>query len=298
MDTLNTMFDPQKIAADATAFIPRMLLAVIVFLVFWGGQRLTRPALRNVLKRASLHDTLIHMLVDNIYGPALIVLGIVSAAGQLGINVTAALAGISVAGIAVGLAAQDSLSNIIAGFLIFWDKPFLVGDYLTVMDQYGRVVEITMRSTRIRTQQNTYVVIPNKHIIDSVVVNHTKHGEIRVEVPMGIAYKESIPEARKVLLDAVANIEGILIHPAPDVVASGLGSSSVDLLLRVWVNDAQIERPVFYRAMEAGKLALDAAGIQIPYPHLQLFVDDVQDNVWQKAAGLLRPGRPGGDHAA
>jgi len=294
MDSLQTMFDPDQLVADVTSFLPRLGVALLVFLAFWAVQRFTRPLLRRILLRAHIHETLTHMLVDNIYGLALLILGVISAAGQLGINVTAALAGISVAGIAVGLAAQDSLSNMIAGFLIFWDKPFHVGDYVTVMDQYGRVVEITMRTTRIR--QNTYVVIPNKHIIDSVLVNHTKHGEIRVEIEIGIAYKESIPEARRVLLEAVSKVEGLLHDPAPDVVVKQTGASSVDLIVRVWINDAHIERRSYYATMEACKLALDEAGIQIPFPHLQLFVDSVEERVWKRVAGLVGPaaGR-GGD---
>ncbi len=296
MDTLVTTFNPEKLTADLVHFIPRIGVAALVFFAFWGLQRFTRPLLRRILLRAGLHETLVHMLVDNIYGMALMILGVISAAGQLGINVTAALAGISVAGIAVGLAAQDSLSNMIAGFLIFWDKPFHVGDYVTVLDQYGRVVEITMRTTRIRTQQNTYLVIPNKNIIDSPLVNHSKHGDIRVEVEIGIAYKESIPEARRVLLAAVATVEGVLLEPAADVVVKQTGASSVDLIVRLWINDANIERRVYYRAMEACKLALDEAGIQIPFPHLQLFVDSVEERVWNRLSGLVRPGAGGGDH--
>jgi small conductance mechanosensitive channel len=292
LDTFQSMFDPDRLIADVTIFLPKLAVALLVFMVFWGVQRFTRPLLRGILLRANIHSTLVHMLVDNIYGIALIVLGLISAAGQLGINVTTALAGIGVAGIAVGLAAQDSLSNMISGFLIFWDKPFHVGDYVTVMGQYGRVTEITMRSTRIRTQQNTYVVIPNKHIIDSVLVNHTKHGEIRVEVEIGIAFKESIAEARRVLLAAVSRVQGVLAEPAPDVVVKGTGASSVDLVVRLWINDAHIERRTYFRAMEACKVALDEAGIQIPFPHLQLFVENIEERVWQRMAGLAGATRP------
>jgi len=295
MESLNSLFDRDRLIADVTTFLPRLGAALLVFLAFWLLQRLTRPLLRGILRRAGIHETLTHMLVDNIYGMTILVLGVISAAGQLGINVTAALAGISVAGIAIGLAAQDSLSNMIAGFQIFWDKPFVVGDHVTVMDKYGRVVDITMRTTRIRTQQNTYVVIPNKHIIDSVLVNHTKHGETRVEVDIGIAYKESIAEARRVLLEAVSKIDGVLADPAPDVVVTGTGSSSVDLRVRLWINDAHIERRTYFRAMEASKLALDAAGIQIPFPHLQLFVDSVEERVWKRMEGVVTAGRSGSE---
>lgn len=298
MDSTLTFFDPRRVTEMAIEFGPRVGAAIFVFLIFYVLMLLTRRPLRGILRRANLHETLIHMLVDNIYGVVMIVLGLVSAGGQLGINVTAALAGISVVGIAVGLAAQDSLSNMIAGFLIFWDKPFLVGDYLTVMNQYGRVAEITMRSTRIRTQQNTYVVIPNKHIIDSVVVNHTRHGEIRVEVTIRIAYRESIPEARKVILAALKQIDWLLEKPAPDVVASQCASSSVDLVIRAWINDAEIERKTFFRMTEVSKLALDEAGIQIPYPHLQVFLEDVEDRFIRKTARLLEASRGGNGDGA
>jgi small-conductance mechanosensitive channel len=297
MESILSMFDPDKLAAALAAFLPKLGGAAIVLLLFWVLQAVTRPALRGILLRANLHATLVRMIVDNIYGPVLLVLGIVTAAAHLGINVVAALAGIGVAGIAFGLAAQDSLANVIAGFLIFWDKPFLVGDYLTVMNQYGRVVEITMRSTRIRTQQNTYVVIPNKHIIDSVVVNHTKHGDIRVEVSIGIGYRESIPDARRVLLAAVSKIDGVLEKPAPDVVAEACAPSGVNLRVRAWINAPDRERQVFFRMTEASKVALDEAGIQIPYPHMQLILEDIEPRALEKAARLLA-GQRGDGHGA
>ncbi|OGF13768.1 MAG: hypothetical protein A2W00_01175 [Candidatus Eisenbacteria bacterium RBG_16_71_46] len=278
--------DPAQLSAMIVGFTPKLLSAVLILLLFWLLQRITRPTLRAILRRAKIHETLIRMLIDNLYRFAILMFGLVTAAGQIGVNVTAAIAGIGVAGFAIGFAAQDSLANIISGFLIFWDKPFQVGDFLTVQDQYGRVVEITMRTTRIRTQQNTYVVIPNKHIIDTVMVNHTKHGEIRIEVPVGIAYKEFIPEARRVMLEAVTSVPGVIDDPPPDVVTAELGGSSVNLLVRVWVDKPELERPTFYATLEACKLALDRAGIQIPYPHLQLFVDNVEDRVWDRLAAI------------
>jgi small-conductance mechanosensitive channel len=148
------------------------------------------------------------------------------------------------------------------------------------------VQEITLRTTRIRTNNNTYVVIPNKRIIDEVLVNHSKHGATRIDVPIGIAYKESIPRAREVILEAVRGIEHVIENPAPDVVVVGLGASSVDLEARVWINEAAEEQPVSRRAVEVAKLALDKAGIEIPYPHLQLFVENVEDRVWQSASRL------------
>ena len=178
----------------------------------------------------------------------------------------------------------------ITGFLIFLDKPFAVGDWLHVADQVGEVSEITMRTTRIRTKNNTWVVIPNKKIIDEVLVNHSTHGETRIDVPVGIAYKENIPRAREVLLAAVAKLPNIAKNPPPEVIVAGLGASSVDLEVRVWIGRASDEPPTMARVVEASKLALDEAGIEIPFPHLQLFFDDVRPAVWKGYSEHLKAG--------
>lgn len=285
MERVLNMIDLEQITTRIVTQIPSVLAAIFVLLVFWMIFRVTQRPLRGLLRRGGFQDVLIHMLVNNVYRIVVLLFGVVMAADQIGINVGAALAGLGVAGIAVGFAAQDSLANTIAGFMIFWDKPFKVKDWVTVAGQYGSISHITMRTTRIRTNSNTYVIIPNRKIIDEILVNHSKHGETRLEIPVGIAYKESIPEARRVILEAVKGLKGTAAEPAPDVVATQLDNSSVNLLVRIWIQDAAVEQPVFYRVLEASKIALDEAGIQIPFPHLQLFVDDVQDRVWD---GLRR----------
>ncbi len=286
METLQRILDIEAVTEWVVLFIPKLFVAVLILIAFFALYRITRRPFGAILERAGFDRVLVTLLVENIYRFALIIFGLVMAASQLGVNVGAALAGIGVVGIAIGFAAQDALANTIAGFMIFWDKPFRVGEYVTVQDQYGEVRDITLRSTRIRTNQNTYVVIPNKHVIDEVLVNHSHHGETRVDVPLGIAYKEDIVAAREVLLDAVRSMPEVAANPEPSVVVKELGASSVDLLVRVWIDDAGEELPVHYAVMEASKRALDAAGIQIPFHHLQLFVDQVEDRVWESVARL------------
>jgi small conductance mechanosensitive channel len=284
MEDLLKWANPDQISSMVVAFIPRLVAAGLIFLLFWVALRLTQRPIRAGLQRAGFADALIRLIVDSLYKGAVLLLGLVMAASQLGINVGAALAGIGVVGVAVGFAAQETLANMIAGFLIFWDRPFKIGDYITAHGLYGEVTAITMRTTRIRTMENTYVVIPNSQIIGEVLVNHSMYGETRVNVPIGIAYKEQIAQARDVLLAAVTGLHGVMPTPEPTVVVTELDSSSVNLLVRVWIDDACDERPVFHSVMEASKVALDRAGIEIPYPHLQLFVDDIREKVWAKAA--------------
>jgi small conductance mechanosensitive channel len=298
MQELITLLDPERLVQMVVDFLPRLGAAAVVFFAFWLLVRITRPTLRMVLHRADLSETLINLLVDNLYRFALLILGLVMAVSQLGINVGAALAGIGVIGIAVGFAAQDSVGNMIAGFLILWDKPFRVGDMIETQGRYGAVTSITMRTTRIRTPDNTYLVLPNRMMIEDYLVNHSMFGRTRVQVPVGIAYKEDVREARAVILEAVRSVEGILRDPEPDVVVTELGDSSVNLSVRVWTEDAAEERPAHFRTLEACKVALDEAGIEIPFPHLQLFLENVENRVWDKAARLSGADAAGAESAS
>jgi small conductance mechanosensitive channel len=286
MDRIAEMIDVKELLTAVVAFVPRVGAALLVLVAFWLIYRVSRPGLRAALRKADFHEALIQLMVDNLYRYAIMIVSLVMAADQLGINVGAALAGLGVVGIALGFAAQDSVANVISGIMIFWDKPFIVGDWIRTEGNSGKVTEITLRSTRIRTNRNTYVVIPNKSVIDAVLENYSKHGELRIDVPVGIAYKEDIRQAREVLLEAVRRIPGVMAQPQPDVVVESLGDSSVNLLVRAWIETADEMQPKTFVVVEASKLALDAAGIQIPYPHLQLFVDDVEERVIRKVAPL------------
>lgn len=286
MDRIAELIDVKELLTAVVAFVPKVGAALLVLVAFWLIYRVSRPGLRAALHKADFHEALIQLMVDNLYRYAIMIVSLVMAADQLGINVGAALAGLGVAGIALGFAAQDSVANVISGIMIFWDKPFIVGDWIRTEGNYGKVTEITLRSTRIRTNRNTYVVIPNKSVIDAVLENYSKHGELRIDVPIGIAYKEDIRQAREVLLEAVRKIPGVMAQPQPDVVVESLGDSSVNLLVRAWIETADEMQPKTFVVVEASKLALDAAGIQIPYPHLQLFVDDVEERVIKKVAPL------------
>jgi small conductance mechanosensitive channel len=286
MDAILNYLDVDALVTQVVTYLPRLITAVLIMLAFWAIYRLSRRPLRAAFLHSGLHQKLVDLLVDSVMRYTLVVFGLVMALSQLGVNVGAAIAGLGVAGLAVGLAAQDALSNTIAGFTIFWDKPFVVGDWVQVAGEYGMVQDITLRSTRIRTPRNSYVVIPNKRIIDEVLENDSKHGELRIDVPIGIAYKEDTYAAREALLAAVADVHDVLADPEPTVVVDACGDSSVNLIVRVWIEQASARQRVNFDVMEASKRALDAADIQIPFPHLQLFWDDVEPRVVDKLKPL------------
>lgn len=264
---------PAAVREQLTQWLPELLAALGILIVFYGIYLATKVPLKRAMRRSHMDETLIKLLVSKIWKWVLMAIGFIMAASNLGINVGAAIAGLGVAGLAVGLAAQDSLTNIIAGFTIFWDKPFRVGHWVTVGGETGEVNEITLRSTRLRTRDNTYVVIPNKNIINDTIVNLSLHGEVRVSITIGIAYKEDIGNARQAILTAIKDMDGVMADPAPDVVVDQLADSAVVLKVRAWAGEAEDDSPLEYRLRETAKTALDAAGIKIPFPQRVVHMD-------------------------
>lgn len=281
MPNLFFNIEPSILKAKLISLLPDIFGSILILISFVVLYFIVSFLLKFILRKFRIEKALIN-IIDAILRVLFLVLAIVVIAKQFGINVYSALAGVGVVGIAIGFAAQDALSNVIAGFLIFIDKPFRVGDYLTYQNEYGRIEEITIRSTRIRTQDNTYVVIPNQKIINDVLIDHTANGDTRVVIPVGIAYRESIDKAREVILKKVSMIDGVIERPAPDVVVDKLGDSSVKLLVRVWIRDSSLERRVYFATTEMTKKALDEAGIEIAFPQLQLSVDNIKDEVVDK----------------
>jgi len=202
------------------------------------------------------------------------------------VNVTALLAGLSIAGIAVGFAARDTLENFISGVTILLDRPFSIGDTIQIEGVYGTVEEITLRSTRLRTLNNEVMVMPNLHMINQKLINHAMLGVVRVEVPFGIAYKEYPQAARAVVLELTEGDDRLHPDLPPSVVVTGLNNSSVDMVLRVYVKNPRDEVSVRHGYIEKVREALREADIEIPFPHLQLFIDEAKAF---EGTALLRP---------
>lgn len=286
----------ERLGEKFMAELPQLVYAAVVLVVFFIFYLLVAALLKRLLKRSKA-DPALHYLILRLTRYALISLGLVMAAAQLGFAVGSLLAGLGVLGLAVGLAAQETLANLIAGITILWDRPFRTGDRVTIADTYGTVQQIGLRSTRIRTLAQNDAILPNKDVINHLIVNHTLYPQLRLSVPLGIAYKEDIREARKVLLAAVDGHPLLNPEPAPDLVATGLGDSSVDLELRVWIKEPGKERDALWAMVETSKIALDEAGIEIPFPQRTLHLGD------ERVAELLallaeRKAEGGGDGAS
>jgi len=245
------------LALGVLSFIPRVIVALFLFFIFWLIYRGVRRVLIASMDKAHI-DTSIRDMLISLLKWATLGFGLVIAGNQVGIQIAALLTGVSIIGLAIGFAAQETLSNFIAGIVIFWDKPFRIGDWVEVDGVFGQVQRVTFRSTRLSNKLS----------------NHSTNPINRVSVPIGIAYKESIDKAREILLGLTRADDRLCGDPAPEVVVEQCGDSSVNLLLRFWIRDESVERRIRYEYTEKAKKALDAAGIEIPFPHMQLFLEN------------------------
>ena len=239
------------------------LFVIIGGIIFY---MITRRLIEAGLKRTPMQRSLIKISVRSVYKWLVVVLTVIFALSQLGFNITAALAGVGVLGIAIGFAAQQTLANIISGFGIFIDHLYRLGDWVTINDHYGEVVNITLRTTKIRTLDNTYVSIPNSLVTNTSVTNYSEQGMVRIAAKVAIPYAEDVNKAREVLVAAAKHIEGIRRDPEPEVVVEALADSGVNLRLRIWIDNARQEQQYTFKLTELCKEALDEAGITIPFP--------------------------------
>ncbi|MGD2037310.1 MAG: mechanosensitive ion channel family protein [Desulfobacterales bacterium] len=208
---------------------------------------------------------------------------IIIALDLLGINVVPFIAGAGVAGVAIGFAAKDTLSNLIAGILLIIDRPFEVGDRIEVWSApagsatWGDVIDIGLRATKIKTTDNIVIIIPNNEIMLRDIINYTIISEnIRVRINIGIAYDADLKKAKNVILKVAEATEGVADDPPPKVVVRNFGESAVDLQLRVWIHDARRRMDTISGITDRVKEAFDEAGIEIPYPKRDIYVHELK----------------------
>ena len=201
----------------------------------------------------------------------MMVLVIITALTSLGVNPTSMLAVLGAAGLAVGLALKDSLSNIASGVMLIVLRPFRAGDAVQIAGQEGIVERVGIFQTVLRAYQNHDIYLPNSQITTAPIINFTARGQRRIDLPVGIGYGDSPAKAREVLLGLARGQGKVLAEPAPEVLVSGLAESSVELVLRAWVATPDYVA-VRSDLLEAIHREFGRAGVSIPFPQRDLHV--------------------------
>ncbi|MGH9443023.1 MAG: mechanosensitive ion channel family protein [Thermoanaerobaculia bacterium] len=255
-------------AVKLADFLPRLIAAVLVLFAFWMLHRAARGILNRSFKART--NLLAADILRKVVKYGLLGLGLLMAASQLGLDIMSMLAGLGVAGLAVGLAAKDTLANFISGLIILWDRPFELGDDVVIGDTPGFVRHIELRSTRLETYDGNDVILPNSDVVNRRITNFSRTPKLRIRISVGVAYATDLQKARAAMLGAAKGDGRLLERPGPAVVVSELADSAVNLELLVWIRDPTSRVSVRAEYLERVKSALDAAGVQIPFPQREV----------------------------
>lgn len=254
-----------KIQSLLVEYTPKVLTALAILIIGSFIIKLITKGVKKVMNKQNTDVTLQNFLTD-LLNWTLKVLLFVTVISQLGVATTSFAAIIGAAGLAVGLALQGSLSNFAGGAIIMIFKPFKIGDLIEAQGVTGVVKEIQIFTTHINTPGNKLAIIPNGTLSNGNIINYTAEDKLRVDLTFGVSYDADIKQSKEILMNVLTSNPKVLKDPAPSVNVSELADSSVNFAVRPWTNTADYW-DVYFETTENVKLALDKAGIEIPYPH-------------------------------
>lgn len=246
------------------AFAINFVIAILIYLVgSWLAKRVTMM-LSKIMVARNLDEALRNFL-EAIAGTILKFFVCLMAIEQLGVDTTSLLALLGAAGLAVGLALKDSLSNFASGVMLILMKPFTIGNFIEAAGVSGVVEKISVFNTVIVTGDNKEIQVPNSQIYSGTITNYSAKPTRRVDLVIGIGYDDDIKLAREIMLEIINADERILKDPAPVIAVGELADSSVNFVVRSWVNSADYWA-VYWHLLETIKTTFDAKGVSIPYP--------------------------------
>ena len=244
------------------------LRVVVLVLVGMAVIRVLMKLVDRLLERSKSLASL-HVYIRSMVRVGLWFLLVLMAAGSLGIDVTSIIALLSVAGLAVSLALQNTLSNLAGGIMLLVTKPFQVGDYVEADGVGGTVISIGLAYSTLATVDNKEIFIPNSQVAAAKIINYTKLGKRRVELTFSASYDAPTETVKQALGEVLAQFPQILEDPAPSIWISKYGASSIEYVVRVWTAAGDYW-DVYYGVMEGVRPAFQRHGIQMTYDHLNV----------------------------
>lgn len=262
MDYQNTL---DKIIQIGSEYGLKVIGALLIWIIgSWIIKKLMRGVGTLMAKKG--FDESLQKFLSNLLSWILKILLVLAILGNLGIETTSFAALLAAAGLAIGMALQGSLGNFAGGVMLMIFKPFKIGDLIEGQGELGVVKEIEIFTTKIISPSNKLVIIPNGALSNGNITNYSEEGMLQVRHTIGVSYDADIKQTKEVLLQVLTSQEKVLKDPAPTINVEALGESSVDFAVRPWVKTEHYW-DVYFDTLEKAKEALDAAGIEIPYPH-------------------------------
>lgn len=267
--------DQEKVSALLTAWGLKVLAALGVFIVGLIVAGLVTRGLKRALERSKLDATLVSFL-GNIAYTFLLLIVIIAALSQMGVQMTSALAILGAMGLAVGLALQGSLSNFAAGVMIIGFRPLRAGDFVECAGVSGTVDSVGIFNTRLITVDNQVITVSNSQVLGDKIINYTARDTRRFNETIGISYDDDIRKAKDVIMSVLERDDRLLDEPPKQILLMGLGDSSVNLAVRAWTK-TDIFWDVRSDLLENIKTELEAAGITIPFPQRDVHLHSTEE---------------------
>ncbi|MDO6764312.1 small-conductance mechanosensitive channel MscS [Agarivorans sp. 1_MG-2023] len=247
--------------------------AIVVLFVGMIVARVMASSVEKLMNARNLDSTISHF-VGSMVKYVIVAFVIIAALSRIGIQTASFVAIIGAAGLAVGLALQGSLSNFAAGVLIIGFRPFKAGDYVEIAGTSGSVASVQIFTTVLKTPDNKQVVVPNGSVLGGNIVNYSTHPTRRVDLVVGVSYNADLAKTKAILREVCEADSRVLKDPDITIGVSELADSSVNLVVRPWVNSADYWG-VYFDLNENIKVALDNAGIEIPFPQMDIHLEKV-----------------------
>jgi small conductance mechanosensitive channel len=258
--------------SNGAQLVFQVVTFLLILFVFWIVARIGRGAVRRALERSKLDiSSLAREFFIKSTGRLIMLVGIIIAIAQLGVEVGPVLAGLGIAGFVIGFALQDTLSNFASGMMILVYRPFDVGDAIEAGGVTGKVDQMNLVSTMILTFDNQLLIVPNKQVWGGIIRNITHQDKRRVDMTFGIGYSDDIPKAEKILTDIVTSHEKVLKDPEPVIRLHTLGESSVDFVVRPWSRTDDYW-DVYWDVTREVKRRFDEDGVSIPFPQRDVHI--------------------------
>jgi small conductance mechanosensitive channel len=242
----------------------KLITAILIFYIGRIVARIISKGIRKLMVSQEV-DKILESFVSNLAYWSMMTFVIIAAIGRLGIQTTSLIAIMGAAGLAIGLSLQGSLSNFAAGVLIVMFRPYRVGDFVEAAGVSGSVVQVQILTTVLKTGDNKQVVVPNGQIMGSIITNYSANTTRRVDLTIGVSYDDDLDKVRATLQDLIDADDRILKDPAALIAVSELADSSVNFVVRTWVNSSDYWG-VYFGLTEAIKKRFDKEGISFPYP--------------------------------
>ena len=266
---LQEIFNPEILGGQIAEGVSNLIVGLAIFLAFYLLWRILMLIMRRTLRKSTMDETS-YSFVETAVKYTVLIIGLVSALDSVGVNTGALLTSLGIVGVTIGFAARDSLSNFISGIIIFIDRPFVIGDLVEIEDKYGRVSEITLRSTRVVTADGRMLAVPNTEIVNKTVASYTNFPNLRLDIPVTIAVDEDIEKTRQLLLGLVDGDPKYLKEPAPRVIVTALNDYNIALELQAWLKDERQHVEKRSELREKVFEVLNGAGVEMPFQIVQL----------------------------